>query len=49
MKRSNNKITVIFTTDCEIFKKGDEKEFSSNIANKLVSVEKVAKFKKEVK
>jgi hypothetical protein len=35
---------VEFTADCEIFKKGEKKTFSADIANALVNQEKVAKF-----
>jgi hypothetical protein len=42
------KKTIVFTTDCECFKKGDEITISTNTANLMVNVEKVAKFK-EVK
>jgi len=40
------KKTIIFTKDCESFKKGDEITISSNTANLMVNVEKVAEFKK---
>ena len=46
------KKTIVFTTDCECFKKGDEITISTNTAFLMVNVEKVAKFKeskKEVK
>ena len=45
MKRVIEKVAVVFTKDCEIFKKGEEKSFSPNLASQLVNVEKVAKFK----
>lgn len=45
MKKKAEKLVVVFTADCEIFKKGDEKTFSAKIANDLVKIEKVAKFK----
>jgi hypothetical protein len=39
-----NHVEVVFTEDCEIFKKGDKHCFVRSTAFSLVSEEKVAKF-----
>jgi hypothetical protein len=39
-----NHLEVVFTEDCEIFKKGDKHCFVRSTAFSLVSDEKVAKF-----
>jgi hypothetical protein len=42
-----NHVEVVFTEDCEIFKKGDKHCFVRSTAFSLVSDEKVAKFSTE--
>jgi hypothetical protein len=39
-----NQIEVVFTEDCEIFKKGGKHSFVKSIASALVNQEKVAKY-----
>jgi len=44
-----NQIEVVFTQDCEIFKKGDKHSFVKSTASALVNQEKVAKYSTEKK
>lgn len=43
------KKVIVFTEDCENFKKGEEIEISLKLANLMVNTEKVAVFKDDVK
>ena len=43
------KKTIVFTEDCENFKKGEEITISLKLANLMVNTEKAAIFKDDVK